>query len=104
MTTPAWDDLDEFLDPDDFAVKATLTLKSGQTRPVNGIYAGPYTQGHLGPDYEEDTTRPKFTCKAADVVGVTRGDSISIPGEGVFGVLTNPQPDGTGFAVLELAP
>lgn len=104
MTTPAWDNLDEFLDVDDFAVTATITLRSGQTRPVAGIYEGPYVKARVGDDIEQDTTRPTFTCKAADVIGVQRGDGITIPGEGPFGILTTPQPDGTGMAVLEIAP
>lgn len=103
MTTPAWDDLDAFFDVDDFAVTATITLRSGQTRQVPGIYDGPYVKARVGDDIEQDTTRPTFTCKAADVIGVQRGDAIAIPGEGQFGILTSPQPDGTGTAVLELA-
>lgn len=103
MTTPAWDDLGDFVDTDDFAVAAVITLQSGQTRPVNGIYEGPYVKAALG-DTEQDTAAPTFHCKAADVVGVKRGDGITIPGEGAFGILTHPQPDGTGMAILELAP
>lgn len=103
MTTPAWDNLDDFLDTDDFAVTATIGLRSGQSRPVVGVYGGPYVKARVGDDIEQDTTRPIFTCKAADVIGVQRGDGITIPGEGRFGILTSPQPDGTGMAVLELA-
>lgn len=103
MTTPAWDDLDAFLDADDFGVVATITLKSGATRNVTGIYDGPYTMGILGRETEQDTDKPKFTCKASALSGVQRGDGITIQGEGAFGILTLPQPDGTGMAVLELA-
>jgi hypothetical protein len=104
MTTPAWDDLDAFVDTDDFAVAATVTLQGGQTRTVNGIYEGPYVKAILGRDTEYDTERPTFHCKASDVAGIQRGDGIAIPGQGNFGVLTHPQPDGNGMAVLELAP
>lgn len=103
MTTPAWDNLDDFLDTDDFGVAATVTPASGAPRTVKGIYEGPYLKARLG-ETEQDTTDPTFTCKAADVVGIRRGDGITIPGAGSFGILTHPQPDGTGMAVLELAP
>jgi hypothetical protein len=103
MTTPAWDNLDEFLDTDDFAVTATVTPRSGQPREVPGIYDDPYRQAQLADTYQ-DTTKPKFTAKASDLVGIKRGDGITIPGQGAFGILTEPQPDGTGLAVLELAP
>jgi hypothetical protein len=103
MTTPAWDDLDEFLDAGDFAVVGTITLSAGGTRDVPGIYDGPYKAARMA-DTEHDTTVPRFTCKQADTVGIKRGDGITIPGEGAFGILSEPQPDGTGMAVLELAP
>jgi hypothetical protein len=103
MTTPAWDNLDDFLGTDDFAVTATVTLRSGGSRAVPGIYDSPYRQSELADTYQ-DTTKPKFTAKASDLAGIRRGDGIAIPGEGVFGILTEPQPDGTGMAVLELSP
>lgn len=103
MTTPAWDDLDAFVDTDDFAVSATVTLRAGGTKPVNGIYEGPYMNAQLA-DTERDTTASTFTAKASALVGIGRGDTIAVPGEGTFSVLTNPQPTGDGFAVLELAP
>lgn len=103
MTTPAWDDLDAFVDTGDFAVSATVTLRNGSTRTVPGIYDGPYRNAALT-DVEQDTTAPTFTAKASDLVGIGRKDGITIPGAGAFGILTEPQPDGTGMAVLELAP
>lgn len=101
MPAPAWDDLDAFLDPDMFGVRATLALQDGTTRAVVGIYDDPYLNAQLG-EYEADTSRPRFMCKEADLVGVTRGDTLTLDGK-VFDVLTSPQPDGTGMALLELA-
>lgn len=102
MPTPAWDDLDAFLDTADFAVLATVTLHDETTRSVRGIFDDPYLNAQLG-EYEMDTSRPRFHCKEADVIGVLRGDQVEIAGR-MFDVLTSAQPDGTGMAILELAP
>lgn len=102
MPTPAWDNLDAFVNTDDFAVLATVTLHDGAVRMVRGIFDDPYLNAQLG-EYELDTSRPRFTCKEADVIGVLRGDTVEIDGR-TFDVLTSAQPDGTGMAQLELAP
>jgi hypothetical protein len=99
---PAWDDLNQFVDTDDFAVAATLRPVSGAARTVRGIYDAPYMNAQLG-EYEVDSSKPRFTCKFVDVVGIKRNDEITIPGAGTFDILTLPQGDGTGMAVLELA-
>lgn len=101
MPKPAWDDLDAFLDGDEFAVKATIRLQEGGTRVVLGIFDDPYLNAQLG-EYELDTARPRFTCKEADVIGVQRGDLVDIDGR-TYDVLTGAQPDGTGMALLDLA-
>ncbi len=101
MPTPAWDDLNTFLSVDDFAVEATVTRLDGDTRVVIGIFDDPYLNAQLG-EYELDTSRPRFTCKESDVIGVLRGDMVEINGRS-YDVLSSAQPDGTGMAVLELA-
>lgn len=101
MPTPAWDDLNTFLSVDDFAVEATVTRQDGDTRVVIGIFDDPYLNAQLG-EYELDTSRPRFTCKESDVIGVLRGDMVEINGRS-YDVLSSAQPDGTGMAVLELA-
>lgn len=101
MPTPAWDDLDAFVSTDDFAIAATVRLQDGGTRIVRGIFDDPYLNAQLG-EYEMDTSRPRLTCKEADVIGVLRGDLVDIEGK-TYDVLTSAQPDGTGMAVLDLA-
>lgn len=101
MPATGWEDLDEFLSVDEFASTATVVLHDGTTRQVAGIFDDPYLNAELG-EYELDTTRPRFTCKAADVVGVARGDTVTIGGE-TFDVMTSPQGDGEGVAMLDLA-
>ena len=101
MPTPAWDDLDAFLSADEFAVRATIRLQDGGARVVLGIFDDPYLNAQLG-EYEVDTTRPRFTCKESDVIGVLRGDMVDIDGR-TYDVLASAQPDGTGMATLEMA-
>ncbi|WP_417842023.1 head-tail joining protein [Terasakiella sp.] len=104
MTQPSWDDLDVFLSPDDFGVQAVLTPQDGgTTREVTVIYDEPYFNPQLG-EYEADRTEPRANGKEADFVGVKRGDTLTISSTGkVLDILTAPQPDGTGWAVLVLA-
>ena len=103
MTGPAWDNLDTFLSTDDFAVDAVLTFQAGGTRAVKVIYDEPYLNAQLG-EYEADRTDPRANGKEADFAGVTRGDTLRISSTGqVLDILTAPQPDGTGWAVLQLA-
>jgi hypothetical protein len=99
MPTPAWDDLDAFLG--DFAVPVVLTMQDGATRTFPAIFDDPYLNAQIG-EYEADTSRPRLTCKESDVIGVSRGDSVTIAGR-VYDVLTGGQADGTGMAMLDLA-
>lgn len=101
MPKPAWEDLDAFLNVDEFAVSATVTFQDGTTMAVRGIFDDPYLNAELG-EYELDSSRPRLTCKEADVIDVRRGDTVTIDGR-VYDVLTTAQPDGTGMAQLEMA-
>ena len=101
MPRPAWEDLDTFLNADEFATPVTLRLQSGEVRQITAIFDDPYLNAELG-EYELDTNRPRLTCKESDVLGATRGDLVEIDGK-TYDVLTGAQPDGTGMAMLELA-
>lgn len=108
MPHPSWDNPADFLDQDEFAVKAIIQFQDGTTRPIVGMYDGPYREGQLG-EYEQDTTKPKFTCEEGTCKGAKRGDGLVVYEAGgktvfgTFGILTYPQPDGTGLEVLELS-
>lgn len=99
---PDWENLDEFLDVGEFADRGTLRLESGEVRPVVGIFDEPFLDAQLG-EYQLDTTAPRFMAKERDLVGVTRGDRITVKGRG-YDIMSHPQIDGTGLATLRLAP
>lgn len=101
MPTLAWEDLGAFLNADEFATTVTLRSQDGTERQITAIFDDPYLNAELG-EYELDTNRPRLTCKESDVLGVTRGDVVEIDGK-TYDVLTGPQPDGTGMAMLEMA-
>lgn len=109
MPHPSWDNPQEFVDTGDFAVKAIIQFQGGTSRSIVGIYDGPYELARLK-EYEQDTTKPKFTCVEGTCTGTKRGDDLVVyEADGIavfatFGILTYPQPDGTGMEVLELAP
>lgn len=99
MPALAWEDLDQFLSPDEFAVVALLRRVDGDTE-VTGIFDDPYMNTEIG-EYDLDTTRPRFLCKEDDLAGARRGDELTIDGV-TYDVMTEPQPTGDGMAVLEL--
>lgn len=96
-----WEDLDAFLDVDEFATPVEVSFQGGGMAIISGIFDAPYLNAELG-EYELDTNQPRLMCKAVDVAAVRRGDIVTIGGTG-YDVLTNPQPDGTGMATLALA-
>lgn len=102
MANPAWDNLDEFLDPDDFAVVAEFRGDRGQGSPftVNVVFDEPFMDAQLG-EYLMDAPRPRVTCKAADVASLKRHDTAVINGI-AFALQHDPMPDGNGMAVVEL--
>lgn len=101
MGSPSWENLDDFLDPADFAGPVVLHPQNGQDRTINGIFDAPFLNAQLG-EYEPETSQPRVTAKASDLVGITRGDMATVDGE-VYDVMA-VEPDGTGMAVLRLAP
>ena len=66
-----------------------------------GIFDEPYLNTQIG-EFELDASQPRLTCKAADVPDLQAKDEVQIGGQ-VYYLLTGPQFDGTGMAVLSLA-
>lgn len=87
------EDLDDFLDPDEFAVVA---LWKGSGRVI-GIFDNEYALLPLGlPGVESN--QPQFLCKAADVPGVMHGQSLDVNDTAY--IIRGVQPDGTGMVRL----
>lgn len=101
MPAPDWEDLDAFLDENEFADSVTVTRADGTVLTLSGIYEDQYLDARLG-EYMMDSKRPRVWCKCADVPGVRRGDICTVAGI-AYDVMTEPQGDGTGMAMLDLA-
>lgn len=104
MRGPSWENLDDFLQTDDdggFATAAVIQFQGGGTRTIQVIFDDPYLNAQLG-EYEADTSQPRISGKEVDLAGVTRGDEVTVTGE-TFDVLTSPQADGTGWAMITMA-
>lgn len=99
---PFTEDLDVFLQEDEFAHACELRLAGGTVREVRGIFDEPFLDAELG-EYDLNTSQPRLLGKAADFAGVIRGDTITIAGR-EFDIMSAPQIDGTGMATLRLAP
>lgn len=96
-----FEDINDFIDEDEFAVPAVIKLSSGAYRQVSVIFDAPYLDANTG-EYDMDTVRPRVSGKFSDFTGVTRGDVVVVNNRN-YDVLTEPQPDGTGWGMLELA-
>lgn len=108
MPGPAWEDLDDFLDTDDFAMPAVIQLQGGGQVSLSVIYDGPAITADLGDAYTADEARPTAACKESLVGAVRRGDTITITfpapwGARTFDVLAAPKGMEDGMAKLELA-
>ena len=104
MRGPSWENLDDFLQTDDnggFANTAVIHFQTGGSRTVSAIFDDPYLDAELG-EYVADTSQPRLNGKETDFAGIRRGDTVTVTGE-TFDILTSPKPDGTGWAVIELA-
>ena len=100
MALPLASDLADILSIDEFAVAATYTPSGGSAATVNGVFDNetvPVEAGGFVPVHEE---QPRFTCRTADVSGVSDGDAIVI--NGVSYTIRAWVHDGTGVTVLQL--
>ena len=104
MRGPSWENLDDFLQTDDdggFANTAVIHFQTGGSRTVKAIFDDPYLMSEIG-EYDVDTSQPRLNGKEVDFAGVTRGDTVTVTGE-TFDILTSPQADGTGWAIIKMA-
>lgn len=104
MRGPSWENLDDFLQTDDdggFANTAVIHFETGGSRTIKAIFDDPYLDADIG-EYVADTSQPRLNGKEVDFAGVTRGDTVTVTGE-TFDILTNPQADGTGWAIITMA-
>ena len=104
MPKPHWEDLDVFVNLDDFAIVARIVIDPDTTRIFPVIFDDPYFDGDLG-EYVQDSSLPRFWTKETNVVGIKKHMKCTfpeIPGK-VFELLHDPQPDGTGGATVYFA-
>lgn len=73
----------------------------GGSRTLRGIFDDGFIDAETG-ETVLDTTQPRVTCAEADSVGIPREAMTTIRGK-AYSVSRPPQPDGTGFAVIQLA-
>lgn len=100
----SWENLDDFLQLDDdggFAQAAVVAFQGGGTRTITVIYDDPYLNAQLG-EYEGDTSEPRISGKEAEMIGIARGDRVTVAGE-TFDVMASPEADGTGWALVRMA-
>lgn len=110
---PFREDLDQFLRVEDFAHACELRLAGGVVRTVHCIFDEPGVDADLGAGlrggrrtgtgYTFETSGPQVIGKARDLAGASRGDELVVDGR-EFDILSSPIIDGTGTAVLRLAP
>lgn len=115
MPSPAWEDLDDFLSEDDFAVPAVIALQAGGQVSLSVLYDAPSVMADLGEAYTREDAKHYVSCKEALVGSVKRGDTITITfptGPQTFDILAGPQGRGSrnnwkgggdGMAILPLA-
>lgn len=97
MHQPAWDNLDDFLDPGDFAVPAVC--EDGRSFPV--IIEERYFSHDLG-GYIMDAPEPWAIAKQSDGAGLKKRNRLTINNV-VYFLTDDPQPDGTGMITLPLS-
>jgi hypothetical protein len=105
MASPSWENLDDFLEPDDeggFATIAVFTLSDGTIREVPVIFDDDTIDAHSG-SFHVDVQGPKISGKAVDLAATNMLDVCLVNGT-IYDVKDRPQLDGTGWAYILLAP
>lgn len=92
-------ELQAFFDVNEFGVLATLTLVSGGSLVVNGIFEDPWEEPVLD-GIDLTTVAPTFRCRSDDLTGVAKGDAVAVVGRSF--TIRRQHPDGTGITLLLL--
>jgi hypothetical protein len=104
---PFVEDLSEFLSEPEFATNCELRFAAGGTRRFVAIFDEASLDADLG-EYRHETSSPRLNGRAADFAGAKRGDVLALnpatDAERTLDVMGAPMIDGTGWAVLRLAP
>lgn len=104
---PFVEDLSEFLREPEFATNCELRFSAGGVRRFQAIFDEAAMDADLG-EYRHETSSPRLNGRAADFAGATRGDVLALnpatAAERTLDVMGAPMIDGTGWAVLRLAP
>lgn len=79
----------------------SILEKGSDGNPLKGIFDNAYFLQEIG-DMDIDNTQPRLTCVLSDIAQVKKEDYAEIDGV-KYDVTRNPQPDGTGMAVVVLA-
>ena len=94
---PFEDDLDIFVD--DFAQEVRA---DNPARTFRAIFDNAFFSPEIG-ETSLDTTQPRLTAKYADVFDFSEGETTVEVGTVTYDVESEPEPDGTGMAVVILA-
>lgn len=104
---PFVEDLAEFLREPEFATNCELRFAAGGSRTFKAIFDEASLDADLG-EYRLETTSPRLNGRAADFAGAKKGDVVALypatPAERTLDVMSAPMVDGTGWAILRLAP
>jgi hypothetical protein len=100
MPHPAWDNVDEFLDPDDFATVARAKPAGGQAFDLPGIFDELIMNVELG-EYDMAEGRPRLEVHERYAPLLKKRDVLTIHGKDYF-LDHDPHPNGTGTCILEL--
>jgi len=84
----------------DFGVAATFTPAAGGGGSIVGILDNDYEAADIGGSVSFAVSRPRFTCRTADVANAADGDSLVV--EGINYVIRVVMNDGTGMTELML--
>lgn len=84
----------------DFGVPVRYNPVSGSARTITGIIDNAYEEVDTGGSVAFSMTRPRLTCRTADLVGITEGATMVVDGANY--VVRVHMPDGTGFSELML--